>query len=170
MNAKERRGKIREFLKDSGGPVTASALASKYGVSRQIIVGDVAILRAGGVDVIATPRGYVLEAAPAYASRSVVCRHGADRIYEEFCTVVDLGGAVMDVTVEHPVYGHICAPLHIFSRFDADSFCKKLSRPDARPLCDLTSGIHLHTIRAHDEDTLERVVKGLSDNGFLLTS
>ncbi len=170
MNADERRKEIGRFLKKSENPVAASVLAAKYGVSRQIIVGDIALLRAGGLNVLATPRGYVLESAPVYVSGSVVCRHGAERIYEEFCTVVDLGGAMLDVTVEHPVYGEICVPLHIFSRFDADAFCKKLSRPDARPLCDLTSGIHLHTVRAPDEATLDRVVKGLSENGFLFTN
>ncbi len=170
MNASERRKELEKILKKSKDPVTASVLAKEYGVSRQIIVGDIALLRAGGLNVLATPRGYVLESALAYVKRNVVCRHGADRIYEEFCIVVDLGGAMLDVTVEHPVYGEICVPLHIFSRFDADAFCRKLSRPDARPLCDLTSGIHLHTVRASDEAALDRVVKGLSDNGFLFTS
>ena len=73
------------------------------------------------------------------------------------------------MTVEHPVYGQICAPLHIFSRFDADAFCKKIQNPGTRPLCDLTGGIHLHTLRAADEATLSRVVRGLKDGGFLLT-
>jgi len=100
-------------------------------------------------------------------SRSVVCRHGAELIREEFYTVVDLGGALIDVTVEHPIYGQICAPLHIFSRFDADSFCEKLQSPAARPLCDLTSGIHLHTLRAPDAETLDRVMQELGQKGFL---
>ncbi len=168
MHASERRIQITQLLKAAEGPLPASALAEKCGVSRQIIVGDIALLRAGGLSVLATPRGYVLESTPAYLSRSVVCRHDAGLIREELYTVVDLGGALIDVTVEHPIYGQICAPLHIFSRFDADSFCEKIQSPDARPLCDLTSGIHLHTLRATDEDTLDRVVHGLGQKGFLL--
>ena len=82
--------------------------------------------------------------------------------------VVDLGGAVIDVTVEHAVYGQICAPLHIFSRYDADAFNEKIQQSGSRPLSNLTGGIHLHTIRATDEKTLERVIQGLKDKGFLL--
>ena len=171
MNAAERRTKITELLTQAEGPLSATALAAQCGVSRQIIVGDVALLRAGGLSVLATPRGYVLEntAAPAHAERRVVCRHGDDRLHEELYTVVDLGGALIDVTVEHAVYGQICAPLHIFSRYDADVFCEKVRHPDGRLLCGLTDGIHLHTLRAPDQATLDRVVQGLQDKGFLLT-
>ena len=80
-----------------------------------------------------------------------------------------MGGALIDVTVEHSVYGQICAPLHIFSRYDADAFYQKIQQPGARPLCDLTGGIHLHTLRAADEATLDRIVQGLKDKGFLLS-
>ena len=171
MNAAERRTKITELLTQAEGPLSATALAAQCGVSRQIIVGDVALLRAGGLSVLATPRGYVLEntAVPAHAERRVVCRHNDDRLHEELYTVVDLGGALIDVTVEHAVYGQICAPLHIFSRYDADVFCEKVRHPDGRLLCGLTGGIHLHTLRAPDQATLDRVVQGLQDKGFLLT-
>ena len=130
-----------------------------------------ALLRAGGLAVLATPRGYVLEnpaSAPAQAECRVVCRHDDDRLKEELYTVVDLGGAVIDVTVEHSVYGQITAPLHIFSRYDTDAFCRKLAHSNARPLCDLTGGIHLHTLRAPNRETLERVLTGLREKGFLL--
>ncbi len=173
MNAAERRTKISQLLSGAAGPISATALAAQCGVSRQIIVGDVALLRAGGLNVLATPRGYILEesasAAPAYTERSVVCQHDDVRLREELYTVVDLGGAVIDVTVEHAVYGQICAPLHLFSRFDVDAFCAKLEQPGTRPLCKLTDGIHLHTLRAKDEQTLDRVVQGLREQGFLLS-
>ena len=171
MRAEERRQAIREILHHSHQPVSATALAGRFSVSRQIIVGDVALLRAGGLAVLATPRGYVLEnpaSAPAQAECRVVCRHDDDRLKEELYTVVDLGGAVIDVTVEHSVYGQITAPLHIFSRYDTDAFCRKLAHSNARPLCDLTGGIHLHTLRAPNRETLERVLTGLREKGFLL--
>ena len=174
MNAAERRTKISHLLAGADKPVSATVLAAQCGVSRQIIVGDIALLRAGGLAVLATPRGYVVESddaasAPAYAERRVVCRHGDDRLLEELYTVVDLGGALIDVTVEHSVYGQICTPLHILSRYDADAFYKKIQSPGVRPLCDLTDGIHLHTLRAADEETLGRVVKRLKEKGFLLS-
>ena len=169
--------KIEETAKNavsfrlSGFSLAATALAARCGVSRQIIVGDVALLRAGGVAVMATPRGYILEnaaSAPAYAERRIVAHHDDDRLREELYTIVDLGGAAIDVTVEHSIYGQITAPLHIFSRYDADAFCNKLEHSKARPLCDLTGGIHLHTVRAPDERTLDRVITGLKEKGFLL--
>ena len=166
-----RRQAILDRLRAADRPVSASALASERNVSRQIIVGDVALLRAGGVAVMATPRGYILEnaaSAPAYAERRIVAHHDEDRLREELYTIVDLGGAAIDVTVEHSIYGQITAPLHIFSRYDADAFCDKLEHSKARPLCDLTGGIHLHTVRAPDERTLDRVIAGLKEKGFLL--
>ena len=170
MNAAERRTKITHLLSGATGPVSATVLAAQCGVSRQIIVGDIALLRAGGLSVLATPRGYVLEspAAPTYVECRVVCRHDDSRLRDELYTVVDRGGALIDVTVEHPIYGQICAPLHIFSRFDADAFCEKLLTPGARPLCELTGGIHLHPLRAPDRATLDRVTAGLHEQGFLL--
>ena len=170
MNAAERRTKITQLLAQANGPLSATALAAQCGVSRQIIVGDVALLRAGGLAVLATPRGYILEntSAPACAERHIVSHHDNSRMLEELYTVVDLGGAVIDVTVEHAVYGQICAPLHIFSRYDADAFNEKIQQSGSRPLSNLTGGIHLHTIRATDEKTLERVIQGLKDKGFLL--
>ena len=171
MNAAERRTKITELLAASDRPMSATALAARCGVSRQIIVGDVALLRAGGMAVMATPRGYILEnaaSAPAYAERRIVAHHDEDRLREELYTIVDLGGAAIDVTVEHSIYGQITAPLHIFSRYDADAFCDKLEHSKARPLCDLTGGIHLHTVRAPDERTLDRVIAGRKEKGFLL--
>ena len=171
MNAAQRRERILTRLNSAGAPLSASTLAAELGVSRQIVVGDVALLRAGGLAVLATPRGYVLEnpaSAPAQAECRVVCRHDDDRLKEELYTVVDLGGAVIDVTVEHSVYGQITAPLHIFSRYDTDAFCRKLAHSNARPLCDLTGGIHLHMLRAPNRETLERVLTGLREKGFLL--
>ncbi len=170
MNAAERRTKITHLLAQANGPLSATALAAQCGVSRQIIVGDVALLRAGGLAVLATPRGYILEnsTAPSCAEQRIVSYHQDDRMLEELYLVVDLGGAVIDVTVEHSIYGQICAPLHIFSRYDADAFYDKLMHSTSRPLCDLTSGIHLHTIRAADEQTLKRVISGLQEKGFLL--
>ena len=87
---------------------------------------------------------------------------------EELYTVVDLGGAVIDVTVEHAVYGQICAPLHIFSRYDADAFNEKIQQSGSRPLSNLTGGIHLHTISCPDETAFQRVQTALEQLGVLL--
>ena len=56
MNAAQRREAIQERLSGATAPVSASTLAAQLGVSRQIVVGDVALLRAGGAQIDATTR------------------------------------------------------------------------------------------------------------------
>ena len=51
MNAAQRRECILTRLSGAQNPVSASALAAELGVSRQIVVGDVALLRAGGAQI-----------------------------------------------------------------------------------------------------------------------
>ena len=46
MNAAQRRERILTRLNSAGAPLSASTLAAELGVSRQIVVGDVALLRA----------------------------------------------------------------------------------------------------------------------------
>lgn len=171
MNAAQRREKIEQLLRQADHPLSASHIAAQFAVSRQIIVGDIALLRAGGLGVLATPRGYVLEptvAEPAAClERSVACLHGPEQVTDELYTIIDNGAAVLDVTVEHSVYGHICAPLHLFSRYDVDAFQEKLAQSQARPLSALTDGIHLHRIRCADEAVFQRVVNALREKGFL---
>lgn len=171
MNAAERREQIAKLLEKADTALSASAIARRFDVSRQIVVGDIALLRAGGLEVLATPRGYVLEASssePQMFEGSIVCAHDGDRrMEEELYVVVDQGGAVLDVTVEHSVYGQICAQLRLFSRYDVDLFLHKLRESGARPLCDLTGGVHLHRIRCADEAAFNRIVHILQEKGIL---
>ncbi len=169
MNASIRREQIIELLTHTEKPMSASALASRFSVSRQVIVGDIALLRAAGSAIIATPRGYLLEPPEQQYGLEieVACMHADDRLAEELYTVVDLGGAILDVTVEHSVYGQICAPLHICSRFDADAFLEKLHEASAQPLCTLTGGIHLHRLRCPNETVQLRVLNALREKGLL---
>lgn len=170
MNAATRREKIIELLSNTEKPLSASAIASQFSVSRQVIVGDIALLRASGAQIIATPRGYLLEQAKDNRNGieiEIACIHDDDRLAEELYTVVDLGGAMIDVTVAHSVYGQICAPLHIFSRFDADAFLDKLKTASAQPLCTLTGGIHLHRLRCPNQTVQARVLDALRAKGLL---
>lgn len=170
MDAAERRAQIREILSGGNEPVSASALAGRLKVSRQIIVGDVALLRAGNVPIAATPRGYILQdAGPGGRGmvRTIACRHTNDNIAEELYAIVDNGCGVLDVIVEHPVYGQISGQLHVFSRFDADDFIRKLTASRSLPLCDLTGGVHLHTISCPGEEAYTRVLNRLEEKGIL---
>ena len=158
MNASARRQEIVDILRAASAPVSAGMLARKLGVSRQIIVGDVALLRASGADVAATPRGYLLSEAPTEGKRfTVACQHTKEQITAELYAVVDNGGEVLDVIVEHAVYGQIAGALHLTSRFEVDEFVKKLSTEQALPLSSLTDGVHLHTILCRDTAMFERI-------------
>ena len=166
MDALHRRQEILKALQQSTHPLSASALAKALGVSRQIIVGDVALLRAGGTDIYATPRGYVLVRSSPGLIRTLACRHTASEMEAELCAMVDHGCTVLDVIVEHPVYGQLTGPLQLTSRYDVSQFI--LRSREAQPLSLLTEGIHLHTLSCPDEGADERVVRSLRELGFLL--
>ena len=166
MRAEERRQAILEHLRQSSRPVSAGLLAERFSVSRQVVVGDVALLRASGADISATPRGYVLLKADRGLIRRVACRHDGRGMEAELCAVVDQGCSVLDVIVEHPVYGQLTGPLQLSSRYDVGQFLSRCA--GARPLSDLTGGIHLHTLSCPDEDAFRRVRDVLRDLGVLL--
>ncbi|MBQ9941546.1 MAG: transcription repressor NadR, partial [Christensenellaceae bacterium] len=161
-NAESRRKAIVERLKTAEGPLSATLLAKEMGVSRQIIVGDVALLRAMDIPVLATPRGYMLERKDAAENCYVIaCQHDMNGMVEELNTVVDNGGAVLDVIVEHAVYGQISGSLQLFSRYDVEVFFQEIRKNKAVPLSDLTGGVHLHTISCPSKEVFERVVEAL---------
>ena len=164
----ERRTAVARALEEAEGPVSAAALAQRFSVSRQIIVGDIALLRAGGAHILATPRGYVLERRRAGVERTVACVHTPEQMEAELTAIVDAGGEVVDVIVEHPVYGQLTGILGLSSRYDVGEFIRRVEIHGARPLSDLAGGIHLHTIRCRDEKSFERVQKALAKAGFLL--
>lgn len=165
-----RRAAIAALLGESESPVSATALAERFHVSRQIIVGDVALLRAGGADISATPRGYVCARPGAEREivRAVACVHAPEDMARELNTIVDNGGEAVDVIVEHPVYGQLTGALRVRSRYDVEEFLRRVADEGAKPLSNLTGGIHLHTLRCGDEATFLRVTAALDREGFLL--
>ena len=164
----KRREQIVEVLQSSCEPVSASNLAKRFSVCRQIIVGDIALLRAADHEIMATPRGYVLaQKRPHQQEYILACRHDQEKLPQELYTVVDNGGALIDVIVEHPLYGQISGSLQIHSRYDADAFLHKLAKNEANPLCALTGGIHLHTISCPTEETYQRILCRLRELGIL---
>ncbi|HWR45762.1 transcription repressor NadR [Sporomusa sp.] len=170
MEAKERREQIISLLKCTGQPLTGTALAKELGVSRQVIVGDVAILRASGIEIYATPQGYVI--LPTTARDTVTarfaCHHSAERMEEELAAIVDNGGRVLDVSVEHPVYGEIKANLMLASRRDLAEFLHKSAKSGATPLSVVTGGVHLHTVEAPSIEVLHKIAAELKMLGILL--
>ena len=166
ISAAERRAAIARLLEVAEGPVSATALAGQFSVSRQIIVGDVALLRAAGADISATPRGYLLNQGQG-VTRTVACVHTPEDMERELNAIVDAGGEAVDGVVEHPVYGQLTGMLRVRSRHDVAEFLRRVEEHGARPLSELTDGVHLHTIRGPDEATCRRVADALEREGFL---
>lgn len=167
-SGKARREAVERLLAQSHAPVSAAALAARFSVSRQIIVGDIALLRAGGAEILATPRGYVLGRRETGVERTLACRHRPEEMQAELNAIVDAGGEALDVIVEHPVYGQLTGLLGLRSRYDVAEFIRRVEADEARPLSALTGGIHLHTVRCPDEATFRRVRQALAEAGFLL--
>ncbi|MBT9156933.1 MAG: putative transcription repressor NiaR [Firmicutes bacterium] len=171
MTNEERRAAILRALSDSKRPITGAQFSGTFGVTRQVIVADVAILRARNEPIVATTQGYIiLYASPGTVVRqTIAARHSAsaEDLQAELYTIVDNGGTVLDVTVEHPVYGEITGTLRLSSRAEIDMFIAKLTQAGAEPLLVLTGGLHLHTVEGRDEQVIERVLHALAANGYL---
>ena len=168
MHAEERRQVILNILNHSAQPVSATALASRFSVSRQIIVGDVALLRAAGAEISATPRGYVILPAATGLVRQIAVQHNAAGMEAELNVIVDHGCTVVDVIVEHPVYGQLTGPLQVSNRYEVRQFLDRCAKSDAQPLSNLTEGIHLHTLSCPDEAAYARARAALAEMGILL--
>lgn len=164
MQAAQRRQAIFKILQQEKQPVSATSLAAQFSVSRQVIVGDIALLRAAGAEISATPRGYVIQQSPVGLIRQVACRHDAAGMEAELNAMVDHGCVVLDVIVEHPIYGQLTGPLQLSSRYDVQQFIQR----SPHPLSALTEGIHLHTLSCPDTAAFDRVCKALKDLGILL--
>ncbi|NLJ57817.1 MAG: transcription repressor NadR [Tissierellia bacterium] len=169
MTGEKRRLKIEEILNKNTEAITASSLAKEFSVSRQVIVGDIALMRAAGLKISATPRGYVLDREEeTQLVFTIACKHEDEDMGTELYIVVDNGGTVYDVTVEHPIYGEIVGELRLSSRYDVDLFLKKVAEKTVQPLMRLTDGIHLHTIKCKDEETKKRIIQALKKENFIL--
>ena len=156
-------------LKDSDRPISATKFAKELSVSRQIIVGDVALLRASGEKVLATPRGYVIDLSVASDQYTVACVHDFENMEKELNIMVDNGCTVVNVTVEHPLYGQLTGPLHLSNRYDVSQFMAACREHGASPLSTLTGGIHLHVLSCPDRECFERTYKELDDAGLIYT-
>lgn len=167
----ERRAFLLQMLKESSVPITGSEFASKTKVSRQVIVGDITILKAKREPIIATSQGYIYLKQPTSSSiyeRTIACNHPPDRTEEELIILVDHGVTVRDVKIEHPVYGDLTASIMVANRKDVKHFMDKIRMTKATYLSELTNGIHLHTISAPSEKILDDAVQALEMANFLI--
>ena len=171
MKTEDRRAKLQARLVVADRALTGTELAKEFKVSRQIIVGDINILRAQGVNVFATARGYLIpkeESADGDMMATLICRHDAEGMRRELEIIVDNGGRVRDVIVEHPVYGEIRGDLVIRSRRDVKAFLDKMEALGASPLLSMSGGVHLHTIEVPDKEALEEIRRALEKEKILV--
>lgn len=166
MSAEERRNRIIGILGESKSPVSGAELSRQLSVSRQVIVQDMAIIRANGYDILATNRGYILQTEEK-VQRVFKVRHGDDQIEKELVDVVDLGGRIKDVFVYHKAYGVIRADLNLKSRLDIQKYLAQIQAGTSTPLKNVTGGYHYHTIVAENEETLDLIQEKLKEDGFL---
>ncbi|MBM7624966.1 transcription repressor NadR [Sporohalobacter salinus] len=169
MSASQRRKEILNLLSAKEKPIIGSKLAEEFGVSRQVIVQDIALLRAEGAEILATSQGYIMsEQSNQMVMRTIACKHDGSEIKDELETVIKYGGRVKDVIVEHPIYGELKGFLMIQSKEDLKTFMKKSNQDSVKPLLTLTEGVHLHTIEALNEEVLTLIEEKLREKGYLL--
>lgn len=168
MRATDRRDEIVRLLIDGNKPIKGTDLATKYGVTRQIIVKDIAILRATGKEIIATPDGYIYNKQAGKVKSIIAVNHDSSKTIEELEIVVKYGGVIEDVIIEHPLYGEIRGILMIKNLNDLNKFESTFNSNEAKPLSNLTNGIHIHTISADNEVDMNSIKLELKEKGFTL--
>lgn len=167
MNGDERRTHILNTLQYAEAPVSGAALSRSLKVSRQVIVQDIALLRAANHTILSTPKGYTMPPVKSY-TRVFHVSHGDEQIADELNTIVDMGGKALDVFIDHEIYGSLRAELMLSSRRDVIEFMNNIQSGKSRPLKNLTSGFHYHTVEAERPDILDDIEKALAQKGYLL--
>lgn len=171
MSSDERRLEIINILNKLDESISGTDLAKRLGVSRQVIVQDIAILRARGERIVATPQGYIVikDVSQNKLIKSIVCKHLTyEEIEDELKIIVDMGGKILDVIVDHPIYGEIKSSLMINSRLDVENFIKNAKRTNAEPLSSLTEGIHIHSIEVENKEIFEKIKEELKKKNYLI--
>lgn len=168
LTGSERRKLLLSLMRQSQAPISGSALGKKTGVSRQVVVQDIALLRTEGHPILSTTKGYYLDgdSQNQYVRTVKVC-HTNEQVEDELNTIVDLGGAVMGVMVNHRAYGKMTAALNIRNRRDVQIFVDNIKTGKSTPLLNVTSGYHFHTISAESEAILDEIEDILSQKGYL---
>ena len=166
MNTGERRGEILKILKQTEVPIAARELAGRFGVSRQVIVQDLAVIRASTPGILSTTKGYVME-QDSSCTREFKVRHSQDKAAQELNLIVDCGGHVKNISISHRVYGRVSAEMDIRSRQDVSEFIQALKNSRSTVLSSATSGYHYHLIEASSEERLDLIRNQLEKAGFL---
>jgi transcriptional regulator of NAD metabolism len=167
MKVENRRKGIINLLLAEKGPISGGDLSNKFGVSRQIIVQDIAMLRARGFDITPTHNGYVIRSSPL-VERVFKLRHKSEETEDELSLIISLGATVADVYISHDVYGKVSANLSISTPADLKRFVESLQSGESAELMNITGGFHYHTVRAETDEILDKVEEALKARGYLV--
>ncbi|HOO49519.1 MAG: transcription repressor NadR [Saccharofermentanaceae bacterium] len=167
MKVAERRKAIVNLLLSTKEPISGGELAKQFGISRQIIVQDITVLKGTGYEILSTSQGYVMQKSPL-SERVFKLRHTTEETEDELSCIVDLGGTVVDVFVWHKVYGKIEATLNIFSQLQIKQFLEGVRTGQSSELMHITGGYHYHTVRADSEAVLDRIEKELIKRNYIV--
>ncbi len=173
MSGEERRQFIIKTLKKAEDPIPGAQLGHQTEVSRQVIVGDVNLLKATGEPIVATSRGYLYihpQAKPTKIEKVIACIHSSDQAEEELNILVDHGLTVKDVKIEHPVYGDLTASIMVSNRNEVKKFIEHIRETSAPLLSELTEGIHLHTVLATEQQQIDNAEQALKKAKILVES
>lgn len=166
LTGSDRRKRLVALMREAGQPLSGTKLGQATGVSRQVVVQDIALLRTEGYAVVSTARGYLLE-QETQAKRLFKVFHTDAQVEDELTVIVDTGGTVLDVMVNHRVYGKMTAPLRIANRRDVKMFVNDLKTGKSAPLLNVTAGYHFHHVGADSEEILDEIADALHRKGYL---
>lgn len=85
----------------------------------------------------------------------------------ELNAIVDNGGIVHNVVIEHDVYGNLEGTLNLHSRRDIQQYIKRMHDSHAEMLSTISGGIHTHLVEAATEEELDAIGQALRDVGVL---
>ncbi|AOR22231.1 transcription repressor NadR [Clostridium taeniosporum] len=169
MNSTERRQSILKSLIENEKPLKGIEIADSYGVTRQIIVKDIAILRAKGNNIMATPDGYIINKELKKVKAIIAVNHKEEELINEMSIIIKYGGTIEDVIVEHPLYGEIKGMLMIKNYNELNKFLEKYKQQEGRLLSVLTKGVHIHTISADTQEDINCIIDELKEKGFIVS-
>ena len=155
--ASNRKQELLALLKGAKEAMNGQSLAEHFGVTRQIIVQDIALLRADGAQIISTNRGYIYKSSDdnSYVRRLFKVNHKVSDMEDELLAIVDNGGRIQNM-------------LKLTCRRDVSHFLDQASSNDFRPLSDLTNGVHYHLVEADSEQDIDYIEEALNHLGFLV--
>lgn len=166
LQALRRREHIVQLLKESRQPLKGSLLAERLGVSRQTLVGDIALLRKEGYPILSTIRGYRLEESSILQHEVIGISHPPERLERELSIIIAHHVGVKDVMIDHPVYGKVTADLNLYTPKDVRHFMERWKASSLELFSEWTGGFHYHTLVAETSEDIEAAIHDLIADGF----